>query len=363
MLHSLEQEWSIEAPLQENTAQEAFLKSLEEKLNQQEASLKKIKTIQKNQDLFKKKLGNKNFLTALPTEMFHAITGYLGPRNIVDLSAASKKLRLLTQGTITKLNFDDKPIEIINQALERYAGPQVKSLLIENTDLSDLNWQLVQRCNNLEKLTLLEAELTQLPQILPSLTHLKYLLVEVTPEEEEPINWNLLPNTLEGLSLPDCHLTELPQRLQNLPQLKYLFLHRNNLSAAQNWDALPVTLNELSLGTCSLEELPPRLSALTHLTELDLNYNQIDDEAQWDRLPISLEKLYLGKNGFLDIPAQFNRLVNLTVLDLHNNDLDDDSNWTILSQLPKLTEVDLTNNYNLTVAPPALVNAGITVRR
>ncbi len=333
-------------------------------------------------------------IKTMPPEVAVRMAQFLPPKDLAHLAKTSIPMRDVAKLAMTKLEFNNKPIDQINAALDRYAGPQLKTLIIENSDAQKLHWDKIAQCINLQTLFLVNCKLiwSALPQELTALTKLHYLSFaqnnlsavdnwDILPKSlkglyvwrcqltlnELPLrisqlsqlqeldfsnddlshvlNWDILPISLKNINLSDCGLTlnQLPEKIIELTQLQQLDLSMNNLSQVQNWNVLPAFLQVLSLdnGQLTLNELPEKIAQLTQLKILTFAQNNLSNVQNWNILPLSLEELYLQQCQLIlnELPPRISQLTQLKTLSLFLNNLEQVHNWAILNNLPQFQDL------------------------
>ena len=220
------------------------------------------------------------------------------------------------------------------------------------------------------RLSLRELELTQLPQELWHLTHLKKLILTANNLTSLPSEIGQLTN-LTGLSLALNPLITLPEEIGNLAKLVELELMLTKLVSLPDslWqlrrlisldissselNILPsgigqlTTLMSLTLVGGKLTTLPVEIEKLANLYLLNVSLNKITELPPEIGKLTKLTELYLSSNQLAKLPAEIGQLINLRKLKLNNN---------VLAQLPieigyltNLTELDLSEN-KLSVVP------------
>jgi Leucine-rich repeat (LRR) protein len=178
-----------------------------------------------------------------------------------------------------------------------------------------------------QSLTTFPMEVTELD--LRSLT-LNGLKITTLPEELANIP------SLEELSLVDMNLTQLPESFSRLklvrlgltrttvPSLEPLYgittlrelrmTESESIAALLDLARLP-HLEVLSIHGCKLRELSPAISALWSLRELQLYFNELTTLPD---LP-QLRKLSVGNNKLAEVPASIATLLGLEELNLEGN--------------------------------------------
>ena len=191
--------------------------------------------------------------------------------------------------------------------------------------------------NTLEKLTIENARLLQLPHDIGKIKHLKGLHIrhnEIFHGNDIVVQnvFTDIGDTLETLALENDNLTRSPEGFEHLIKMENLSLTGNPLKYLTDefFDSLrSIPLRILLLRNCSLSRPPGALSRLLSLEELDLSDNNIrilerGDIAHMSNLisisfrgnPIS----YITRTAFFALPS-------LEYLDLRN---------TTLTYIPKM---------------------------
>ena len=193
---------------------------------------------------------------------------------------------------------------------------------------------------NIEKLSILLADIKNLPHDIDKLVNLQRLSLSYLKLETLPHNIDKLVN-LQHLSLSDLKLKTLPQEIQNLSNLKSLsieqYLFNQEIELIKN-------ISTITSVTISGDELLPitieNLSQIKKLTELDLfieSFHPMVDftlikqivslssyglDSNFETLPKSisslqkLEMLTLSSVSFKDVPKEVFSLINLWYLDI-----------------------------------------------
>lgn len=130
--------------------------------------------------------------------------------------------------------------------------------------------------------------------------------------------------SLRDLYLANCNLNEMPEFLAGLPELRYINLDRNNLTSIPK--NLPIGLKWLRLNGNKLTALPDEIGNLT-----------------------KLERIYLRDNKLSTLPKSIAACTEIEDVILANNNLNEFP--SVLLQLPKLCNLDLSGNPNLKKLP------------
>ncbi|KAK8615204.1 hypothetical protein V6N13_068985 [Hibiscus sabdariffa] len=159
---------------------------------------------------------------------------------------------------------------------------------------------------------------------------------------------------LTSLRFSSCNLSgPLPITLFNLAQITALDLSDNQLEGPlPNHVSKLQLLKELVLSSNAISGgVPSWLFTLPSLLVLDLGYNKLAGPMDRIQMPISVEHVDLSSNQFDGpIPDSVFDLVNLTSLHLSSNNLSGVVNSDMLSKLPSLEVLDLSNNSLLSLS-------------
>ncbi len=204
----------------------------------------------------------------------------------------------------------------------------------------------------LPQLDISDSGLTEIPEAVFELTHLRTLILgkKYAPTEDTtnrnkinylPIEMSQLKH-LEGLGLSFNDFGEFPSVITNLPRLQTLMLNGNPLGVLSSEISKVRHLRILSLGNTGLIELPEEIGELRRLKILGLAHNQLQELPETFKHFQFLEQLGLANNQFGEIPEVIYRLTELHVLGLANNQID--SFPKELMQLKRLQRLDLQGN-------------------
>ncbi|MEM7530934.1 MAG: leucine-rich repeat domain-containing protein [Chloroflexota bacterium] len=149
--------------------------------------------------------------------------------------------------------------------------------------------------------------------------------------------------SLEKLSLSDVGLTNLPSSIISLTSLVELDLSYNELTTLPDAFGNLDSLAELSLESNQLITMPQQLNDLDNLRILSIRDNKFNVELTWDLLKsLDLSEPYLSA-----IPDEIDELTKLDKLELEHN------LWNTLPStivnLTILTELDISSNQLITV--------------
>lgn len=226
---------------------------------------------------------------------------------------------------------------------------------------------LLQYCNNLQRLILIYDNLYNIPQNIISLSLLTYLNLS-NNKLSFICNDNIFKNltNLIHLNLSNNELLYLPSSIANLTQLKKLQLQfnqlhedyyddndddKNNKYCCSNLISNLKMLTSLSLSNNELVNF--KCTNCTNLTFLDLSWNHLQKVPQGIFKLKNLTTLYLNCNQLTNIDGLYND--NLRYLNLSENNLQ--NVWSILN-FPSLRTLNLYSN-KLETFP--LINKNINI--
>ncbi len=240
---------------------------------------------------------------------------------------------------------------------------------LNNKGFTELPESIFSQFINLEKLSLFQNELKELPPVIYKLKKLKnlnlgYNQINIISDELGKLT-NLETITLHGnplvylsdkcLSLinlfyDNSDLPIIPDFIFNLKSLKNLSLVSNNLKLIpeeianlENLEILSLGHNQIGTSIRDLRHLP----VLKHLNLNGMNYNNQYTPVDLNELE-SLESLSLSHNKYKKIPKEVFKLNNLRVLTIVDNNLKGLSSK--ISQLTKLEYLNLYKN-NISTIP------------
>ena len=128
-------------------------------------------------------------------------------------------------------------------------------------------------------------------------------------------------NSLERLSLNDNQLRNVPAEIGQLTSLQVLGLSDNQLTSVPAEIGQLTSLTELKLYNNKLTNVPAEIGQLTSLKWLNLLGNQLTSlPAEIGQLT-SLTWLSLRRNHLTSLPAEIGQLTSLETLDLSSNQL------------------------------------------
>lgn len=128
---------------------------------------------------------------------------------------------------------------------------------------------------------------------------------------------------LEKLTLKNDHLLELPVGIVNLKKIKYLDISGNDFKTLPKEFSALVNLEELYLNNEKNIDLPATLSILTQLPKLKSLHLEEDNLTILPSEILkfkNLENLYLNKNKLVEVP-KLEALDHLQYLDLKDNNI------------------------------------------
>lgn len=195
-------------------------------------------------------------------------------------------------------------------------------------------------------LDLTNMDLTELPESLNRLTHLKMINLYGNPLRTLP-SWFSRFRQLEGLQIGGIELSDFPEVLRNLKQLKWIRIHNNLLVELPSWVGELTELTSLDLSGNQLTDLPDEIFKLKNLVYLDLgliagnplktlpesirkltklevlsaNRCHIESVPAWIGELTKLKDIRLSSNKLKDLPAALGRLDALKLLNIDNNPL------------------------------------------
>jgi hypothetical protein len=198
------------------------------------------------------------------------------------------------------------------------------------------------------ELDLSEMELTELPEAIGQLIHLKVLKLGGISWMNENNRLTTLPESLSNLSqlqkldLSNNQLTTLPESLGNLSKLQELYLSNNQLTMLPESLGNLFHLQTLYLHKNQLTALPKSLGKLYQLQDLDLSDNQLTTLPEWLGNLIYMRSLSIRNNQLTTLPDSLGNLSHLQMLYLSNNGLK--TLPESLGNLSKLRVLYLSNN-------------------
>ncbi len=193
----------------------------------------------------------------------------------------------------------------------------------------------------LEELDLSNAKITQIPDEVLELTHLKILNLKWNKIQKSLAHIVFFSN-LTWLDLSNNQLSTLPDSFSNLSNLTWLDLSNNRLSTLPESITNLFNLTTLDLSNNRLSTLPNSFSNLSKLTWLYLSNNHLSTLPNSFSNLSKLIRLYLSNNRLSTLPNSFSNLFDLTRVNLSNNQLSTLPNS--FSNLSNLTWLNLSNN-------------------
>jgi hypothetical protein len=170
----------------------------------------------------------------------------------------------------------------------------------------------------LQSLILSYNQLTELPNSLQRLTHLK------------------------SLALDFNRFTILQEWLSNFTEMNFLDLSGTELTNLPNWLGKFNKISALILSDINLTEVPEVLLQLPTLTMLDLSDNQITSFPDWLTTFTELSFLYLNGNQITSLPNSLGNLAEINTLYVYSNNLTEIP--ISLGKLTKLNDFSLHHN-------------------
>jgi tetratricopeptide (TPR) repeat protein len=205
------------------------------------------------------------------------------------------------------------------------------------TVLPDSIGQLAQ----LESLIVANTQLTKLPESLGLLTKLEVLDLSENKLTEFPSSLAQLAE-LRSLDLDANKFTAVPEFIQHLGKLKSLNLSANNLVTLPGWLAKLTQLEALYLSATKLTAVPDWVRELTELKSLGLSENRLVALPEWLSASAKLEWLNLEGNQLVRLPESLSNLPNLLSLFLGRNRLSLLPDW--LGRLSRIRRISLRGN-------------------
>ncbi len=200
-----------------------------------------------------------------------------------------------------------------------------------------------------EYTALMQSKLSELPELLKTLTHLEELNLSNNRLTTLP-EWLGELKYLQILNISGNNLINMPESLGNLSHLKDLIVFGNRLAVLPNWfeklkylELLNVGNNQLESGLKSINVI----SKLPRLKHLDLSGNHLQQLPDWffDFLP-HLQVVDLSRNELVFLPVgkeNLNNLKSLSSLNLSNNQLAEIP--SMVGNLSQLQSLDLSSNH------------------
>ncbi|MCV6637975.1 leucine-rich repeat domain-containing protein [Candidatus Albibeggiatoa sp. nov. NOAA] len=232
----------------------------------------------------------------------------------------------------------------------------LQKLFLVQAALTDIPDE-VSQLEHLVQLDLSENHLNRFPQAILQLTKLQALnlkqayandvkRIDIPSEIKQLVN-------LEKLDMSNNHLYQLPVEFGQLENLVELTLSKNHLTTLPSTFSQLTQLQKLDLSNNSFNVLPQSIYALPSLAELNLPNNHIQTLSSKIAQLQNLSHLNLAANQLTRLPPEIGQLSNLTSLYLDNNQLQ-----TLppeIGQLQNLTSLSLENNQ-LTSLPREIGN-------
>lgn len=250
---------------------------------------------------------------------------------------------------------------------------KIRSLYLSGNSLfaSDLLYALAP-LTGLQKLSLSNCELTQLPDTFHKFKSLQELDISHNPLNDAFVKLLAPLETLEYLNMGYSNLSYLaPTSFSKMTSMKRLILSGNELMNLEAGLFGNLTgLESLELNFCGLRKpLNARLFfnnlTYTDLTELQLAGNPLDVPKSGPLLPKQLSRLQILDLSYCNLtflpPDAFYWTGNLTTLILAGNHFTSPNDLRFLEMLPQLEVLDLRYNKLSTLSPKDLaVNPNVT---
>eukprot|EP01127_Copromyxa_protea_P021081 TRINITY_DN7159_c0_g1_i1.p1 TRINITY_DN7159_c0_g1~~TRINITY_DN7159_c0_g1_i1.p1 ORF type:complete len:2707 (+),score=519.17 TRINITY_DN7159_c0_g1_i1:787-8121(+) len=206
---------------------------------------------------------------------------------------------------------------------------------------------------NLEKLELLNSDLSYLPKKMSNLTKLKTIVL--SNNNFTRVSAELFElKSLTSLSIVEnSKFSELPLGISNLGHLSELELRANYISIIPfRWmRALPKNITKMDLSSNFISELPNEWGELCNLVSLKLSSNKLSDLPPTMANCTALKTLHLNNNNFESLPFVISKMSGLEDLSLPNNQLQELPYW--ISKLKAVKKFNLRSN-KLTVVTHAM---------
>jgi Leucine-rich repeat (LRR) protein len=159
-------------------------------------------------------------------------------------------------------------------------------------------------------------------------------------------------NKVTTLSLVNSELTELPDSIGDLPSLQDLNLNESHTKELPKAIGNLLQLKELFLRTNQLTELPDSIGNLRNLEDLFLAFNQLAKLPESIGQLQNLTDLNLGRNNFSQLPDVVGTLKNLKDLAISHNQLKELPDW--IGKLQNLETLDVQDNPSLRTLPKTI---------
>ncbi|MEH2409225.1 leucine-rich repeat domain-containing protein [Nostoc sp.] len=212
---------------------------------------------------------------------------------------------------------------------------QLQQLNLSGNKLTALP-EAIASLTQLQTLNLSSNQLTQLPEAIASLTQLQELDLSNNQLTQLPEAIASLTQ-LQNLDLSNNELMELPEAIASLIQLQTLNLSDNQLTQLPEAIASLTQLQQLYLSSNQLTALPESLGSLMQLSELQLGYNRLTLLPEPIGRLQKLKVLVIGGNNFGELPQILRRLTQLEELFVWKTNLTTIPTW--ISELESLTNL------------------------
>jgi Leucine-rich repeat (LRR) protein len=213
----------------------------------------------------------------------------------------------------------DKAYREAEQTIEKARREGAIKLDLSGIELTELP-EVIVSLSQLQQLNLSDNQLTELPEAMASLSQLQQLDLSTNQLTELPEVIVSL-SQLQQLDLSDNQLRELPKAMASLSQLQQLDLSTNQLTELPEVIVSLSQLQQLDLSDNQLRELPKAIASLSQLQQLDLSYNQLTELPEAMASLSQLQQLDLSTNQLTELPEAMASLSQLQQLDLFYNQL------------------------------------------
>lgn len=261
-----------------------------------------------------------------------------------------------------KLDLSHEGLESLPEAL--FELKSLKILSLDGNYLWDIP-EAMQHLTQLEVLDLSNNQLVRIPKALQQMPHLKVIetlgnplpgsgiLPKVTPLHDEVNKRIAAAQHSDTLDLSDCGLTQVPDAVWQLTHLRTLVLgrvyaegeplkHRNYIRTLPDAIGRLTALHTLDASGNALRDLPTALAECTALHTVVLAQNA------FRRMPLALTQvatlhhLDASHNELMDLPTETQNWQLLHTLDLSHNQFE--ALPPALAGLPRLHTLDMSHN-------------------